>query len=161
MKKYRKFITSAVGFTFLVVGTTGVTFRFFFKNHVLQDIHGWLGVAMVVAACFHIFQNLGSIRGYLRDPRVWSLVVPIFLVIIYFGFIHKETNRGVNTQDVVHKLLPGRATDIAKAFGKDVNTILASMTSDGVRVTGPEETIEAIGRDNKRRPESILLYFVN
>ena len=42
MNKHRKYVTSAVGFTFLVVGITGVIFQFFFKNPVLTHIHGWL-----------------------------------------------------------------------------------------------------------------------
>ena len=73
MIKYRKFITLALGFAFLIVGVTGVFFKFFFKNHAMTEIHVWLGLAMVVAATLHISQNIRPISSYLKNPRVLTL----------------------------------------------------------------------------------------
>ncbi len=94
MNKFRRFVTSGVGLTFLVVGATGVLFQFFFKTRPLVQIHAWLGVAMVAVALIHIVQNWRSMLGHLRDWRVYSLVIPAGLAIWYVSqHSHKEGRR--------------------------------------------------------------------
>ena len=146
MNQYRRFVTSGVGFTFVVVGTTGVIFQFFFKNHFLEQIHGWLGVAMVVVAIIHIVQNWASLRNHFRDRRVFGLLIPIAVLCILFGLGQREKGRpreggrGMNPREVFSKLSQAKANDVAKVFGKEVNSVLASMKSDGLQVSGSGET---------------------
>jgi hypothetical protein len=160
MNKYRKFITSSVGFTFMVVGFTGIIFKFFFKTHPLEEIHGWLGTAMVAAALFHIAQNWGPLKSYLRQASVLALLVPVVLVIAFFSFAPAENGRGPNPKEIVRKLSHGKTSDVAAAFGQDVNRVVSSMQNDGIQVASADETIEALARENNRPPEALLAYFV-
>ncbi len=94
MSKFRRFVTSGVGLTFLVVGATGVLFQFFFKTRPLVQIHAWLGVAMVAAALIHILQNWRSLLSHLRDWRVYLLLIPTGLAIWYVSqHSHREGHR--------------------------------------------------------------------
>jgi len=94
MSKFRRFVTSGVGLTFLVVGATGVLFQFFFKTRLLVQVHAWLGVAMVAVALIHILQNWRSMLGHLRDWRVYSLIIPAGLAVWYIIQLpHKEGRR--------------------------------------------------------------------
>lgn len=160
MNKYRKFVTSSVGFTFVVVGITGVIFQFFFKNHVLQEIHGWLGVAMVVVAVTHTLQNWKSLQSHLRDWRVFILLLPMVLVMAFFAFGQKQASREVNPKEVIAKLAQANADGLATALGKDVNLVFALMKSDGLQVVGADKTVQQLAQENKKSPASILVYFV-
>jgi hypothetical protein len=160
VNRYRKFVTSSVGFSFLVVGTTGVIFKFFFKNHVLENIHGWLGIAMVAAALFHIFQNWPSLRNHFRDPRVFGLLLPIVLLMVFFALRPEEPKSGLNLREVTHKLSLGKSTDVAQAFGKDLGTITSAMALDGVHIKNPSQTIGSIAQDNHKSPDFVLAYFI-
>lgn len=94
MSKFRRFVTSGVGLTFLVVGATGVLFQFFFKTRPLVQIHAWLGVAMVAIALIHILQNWRSMLSHLRDWRIYSLIIPAGLAVWYIIQLpHKEGRR--------------------------------------------------------------------
>lgn len=105
MSKFRRFVTSGVGLTFIVVGATGVLFQFFFKTRPLVQIHAWLGVAMVAVALIHILQNWRSMLGHLCDWRVYSLVIPAGLAVWYIIQLpHKDgrremTGRGPRTEE--------------------------------------------------------------
>lgn len=167
MNKYRKFITTSVGFTFLVVGATGVIFQFFFKTPVLEHIHGWLGVAMVAAALLHILQNWKPLQNHLRDGRVFLLLIPIVAVIalLTFGIGQKEKGgRGaggkVSPRDLIGKLAQAHASDVAKVFGKDVTAVLSKMKGDGLQADSPEATVQELAQGNRQSPEGILVYFV-
>jgi len=160
VNKYRQFFTSGVGLTFVIVGLTGVIFQFFFKNHVLEEIHGWLGVAMVAVAIMHISQNWRPLKNHLRDRRVFILLIPIILLIAFFTFGKRETNQGMNPRVVMRKLYQASADDVARAFGKDVNLVFTSMKGDGLHVGNNNETVQELARDNRKSPETILVYFV-
>ena len=162
MHRYRKWVTTGVAFTFVVVGVTGVCFKLFFRNHTLEEIHGWIGLLLVAAAVGHIYQHWGSLRRHLRDWRVFLLAVPIVLIIAgsSFGDQH-EPGTGINPREIIHKLSQASAANIATVFGKDINTVLASMKRDGLHVEGSDESVEQLARANQKPPEGILTYFTN
>ena len=159
MNRYRKFVTSGVGFTFVVVGVTGVVFKFFFKNHPLEEVHGWIGLAMVAAAVLHIGQNWGSLRSHLRDWRVYLLLVPIVLVFVLVAVGQREEGGRGNPRAVIQKLAQGRVNDVARAFGKDANAVMATMRGDGLQVGGGDQTVAELARQNQQPPDGILTYF--
>jgi hypothetical protein len=159
MNKYRQFFTSGVGFTFIIVGITGVIFQFFFKNRVLEEIHGWLGVGMVTLAIAHVFQNWRPLKKHLGDRRVFILLLPILLVAAFLAFGKKETNEGMSPRAVVRKLVQASASDVAKVFGKDVNKVFASMKSDGLDASNTADTVQKIAGDNQKPAEAVLVYF--
>lgn len=160
LKQYRRFVTSSVGFSFLVVGITGVIFKLWFKNHVLEEIHGWLGLAMFVAAVLHIAQNWGPIKNYLRDLRVLALLIPIIVAIAFIVFGQKEEGRGPNPRQVVHRLAEGSLADVAKVFGKDLNAVVSDMKNDGLNVGDTSARLEDIAKANNKPPEGLLTYFL-
>jgi len=160
MNTSRKFVTTSVAFTFAIVGVTGVIFQFFFKNQVLEKVHGWLGVAMVAAGAIHLIQNWGPMRGHLRHWRVYLLLIPIAAAVCLFAFGRRQAAQGVNPGEVFGKLAAASAENVARVFGKDVGAVTTRMQADGLRVAAPGETIQQIAKENQASPQRILGYFV-
>jgi len=157
--KFRKFVTTSVGFSFLVVAVTGVIFKFFFKTRPLEDIHGWLGVTMVAAALLHIIQNWKPLQNHLRDWRVFLLLVPICSVMVFFG-TQQEAKSKLNPKQVVRKLANASSADLAKVFGKEPDSIIAFMKKDGLQVDSSDETVKSLAEKNNTSPDNILSCFV-
>lgn len=159
--KYRRFITASVFFTFAVVGVTGVTFKLFFKTHTLQEIHGWLGLALVVAALGHMTQNWRTLQIYLRDRRVLSLmipVIPVIAVIVGFAFAPAERPRP-NPRALLQQLSQGHVRAVAAAFQQNPEVALRAMEKDGLKISQEDPTVDELARENHRPPEAILQYF--
>lgn len=158
---FRKFISTGIGFIFLVVGITGVIFQFFFKNQVLESIHGWLGVAMVVVAVIHVIQNWKPLRNYLKQPVVYALLVPIILWCAYFALLQKPARGGgFSPRMLIGKLSDAKPTDLAKVFGKDISTVSAKMNQDHVEVQNSEQSLKQIAQANGKEPQALLGYFL-
>jgi hypothetical protein len=160
VNRYRQFFTSGVAFTFLVVGVTGVIFQFFFKTKLLEEIHGWLGVAMVASAAVHIFQNWRPLKRHLQDRRVYALLLPIVLLVAFFTLAKPEKDQGVSPRAVVRKLSQAHAADVARTLGRDIDTVYASMKADGLQVRDSGVTVQELAGDNRKPPEAILYYFM-
>ena len=125
----------------------------------MESIHGWLGIALVVAAIFHITQNLNQLKRHFRDRRVFVLLVPVLLLIAFFSLAPGEPNRGLPAKELVHRISLGRATDVAKVFGKDITTVVEALRKDSIQVGANDETIEAIAHENHKPMEALLVYF--
>jgi hypothetical protein len=163
MSGTRKFVTTGVGFTFVVVGTTGILFQFFFKNQTLTSIHGWIGTALVAAGMVHVAQNWKPLRKHLQDRRVFLLLIPIFLLIAtvsFASFGEDRHHREGNPREVMQKLSQASVRDLAKVFGKDVNSVLALMAGDRLRVGTPDQTLSQLAQNNQKPPEALIGYFV-
>jgi len=158
MHTFRRFVTSSVGFSFIIVGLTGVIFKFFFKNHTLEEIHAWVGLVMVAAALFHIIQNWNALKRHLLDTRVYALLIPIG-VICGLIVLRGEPKAGLNPRRVMRQITQASADNVAKTFGKDVHQVIISMQKDGIAVDSSEETLAQLAEKNHRPPEKILAYF--
>lgn len=156
----RRFVTMAVAFTFAIVAVTGIVFQFFFKTRTLEHIHAWLGLAMTAAAAVHVLQNWRPMSAYLRDARVYALLVPIAVVVGYFAFEPAATNPGPSPRLVVAKLSSAHADDLARAFGKPIESVFAAMAADGLAPADAGETIAHLAERHHLAPDRVLGYFV-
>ena len=163
MNKLRSYITVGVGFCFLVVAITGVTFEFFFKTKFLENIHGLVGVGMAAFALFHIVQNGRPLLVHFRNWRVYLLLVPIFAAI---GFSQRAISTKQRAGDdlnpgmVLGKLTSARAETVAQVFGKDFTTVAKQLEKDGLHVPDAGATIQQIAESNHTGPRRILGYFL-
>lgn len=160
MNKYRKYITSGVGFTFLIVGVSGVIMQFFFKNQVINHIHAWLGIGMFVFAVVHILQNWSPMKNHLKDWRVFLLLIPVVITVAFTLTGGREERRGMNPRELMSKLSQAKNTDLAKVFGKNFDSVAAQMKSDGLQVDGANLTVQQLAQNNHQPTDRILSYFV-
>ena len=142
-----------------MVGGSGVFFKLFFKTALLVEIHGWMGMAMFAAAVVHIAQNWVSIKSYLRDWRVLTLILPILVAVCYFVFWQKETDRGVKPRQLLVRLANGSMENVAKALGKNPDAMVQLMRQEGIKVDGFKETINETAKQNQMIPEKVFGYF--
>jgi hypothetical protein len=77
---------------------------------------------------------------------------------VIFG--QTENGFGANPRDVMNKLSQANANEVAKVFGKDVNSVFASMKTDGLQVKSGDESLIQLAFQNHRPPEGILFYFL-
>lgn len=158
MLRLRRFVTSTVAFSFVVVGITGVVFKLWFKTSTLEEIHGWVGLWLVAAASLHIVQNWRSLTKHLRDPRVYALLVPI-VAVIATSTLQKEPPRGPGPRAVMNKLLGAPAGDVAHVLGKQIDVVCAAMKRDGLQVCAADQTVAQLADRNHEQPERVLGYF--
>lgn len=160
MKNYRNFITGGTAFAFLVVASTGLTFEFLFKTHLLEKIHTWVGITMVALVCLHISQNFKSLRHHLARPRTYAMLLPILLIAAFFAASPEQPKSKINPKQIVSRLSQASLADLAKVFAKDANTVVQVMQKDGVRVTGTDQNLQSLSQENQKSPDSLLAYFL-
>ncbi|MBS2036828.1 hypothetical protein JST97_17690 [bacterium] len=160
MKNYRNFITGGTAFAFLVVASTGLTFEFLFKTHLLEKIHTWVGITMVGLVSLHVFQNFKSLRHHLARPRTYAMLLPILVIAAFFAASPEPTKSKTNPKQVLARLSGAKIADLSKVFNREPAAIVQAMQKDGLRVSGAEQSLQSLGEANQRPPESLLSYFL-
>lgn len=158
MNACRKYITSGTGFAFLVVAGTGLFFKLFFKNHALEEIHGWVGILMLIFASLHLYQNWKSFTNHLKDFKTWLNLAPIAIIIALFSFGESETNQ-IGPKQVMGNLFSSNITVVSQVFKKDPEAVLLNMKNSGLTIDSSSQTLSKVAEDNKKKPQELLVYF--
>lgn len=61
--------------TMTLCGVTGVLMFFHFRGHLMNELHIWSGLALIVAMVFHLVRYRRALANHLRHWPVWSLFV--------------------------------------------------------------------------------------
>lgn len=154
----RKYFTSLVAFSFLVVGGTGLYFKLFSKNHTLEEIHTWIGIIMVVAAIVHLIQNMKSMLIHLKQLKVYLLLIPIFIIILVFSLEGAKEPKGLDPKAISRKVLEAKIIQIAPLFNKSPEEIVYKIKNDGLSVSNSEQSLSEIARNNHQPPPKMFKY---
>lgn len=154
-------MTSAVGFTFLVVAITGVIFKLFFKNHTLEEVHGNLGLLMIVAALFHIFHNWKSLTNHLKMSKVFLVLIPIFLVLVV-SVVERKSSSGLNPRMVIGKMTQASIEELAIVFKKKPEEVIEHMKKDGWQVQDQKQSLsEVMESKSSKNSLEVIQYFTD
>jgi hypothetical protein len=78
----------------------------------------------------------------------------------FFDLQKEPPERQINPRQVVRRLSKSSVADLAKVFGKDLDTVFISMKRSGLQVECGNETVKELAEKNKTSPDSLLTYFV-
>lgn len=160
MNALRKYITSGTGFAFFVVAGTGLFFKFFFKSHALEEIHGWVGILMMVLALLHLYQNWKPFLNHLKDFKVWLNLVPILIIIALFSFGGNESTQ-ISPKLVMGNLVNSKVSTVAEVFKQETESVLVKMKNNGLAIDSATQTLSEIAEKNQKKPQDLLVFFVN
>jgi hypothetical protein len=71
--KQKNFVSLMMSFAFLAISTTGILFYFDFKPGPVKGIHVLFGLMLIGFAIFHIMNNWGSLKLYMKDKASGSV----------------------------------------------------------------------------------------
>lgn len=158
MNAFRKYITSGTGFSFLVVASTGLFFKFFFKSHALEEIHGWVGILMMILAILHLYQNWKAFLNHLKDLKVWLNLIPIVFIVALFSLGESDNNQ-IGPKQVMGNLFSSNITVVSEVFKQNPENVLLKMKNGGLNIDSSAQTLSEIAEENQKKPQDLLIYF--
>lgn len=77
--------------TMTLCGITGVLMFFHFRGRLMNELHIWSGLALIVAMALHLVRYRRALANHLRHWPVWSLFV---LSLVLIGAAVMTAGRG-------------------------------------------------------------------
>jgi hypothetical protein len=152
-KFLRNYATPLSLAAFAAIGVTGVMMFFGVRNHQLNGIHEWIGVAFVVIAVLHIFRNaksFGLMLAQTRSKIVVGVLCTAAALLIGASFISGgrggHGGPGGPGMVVVQRLSYTPIAQLAPAFGLSSGQLISRLRKGGVVVSGPGQNFAEISQ---------------
>lgn len=126
--KDKMFVMSFVILSALIIGVTGLMLEVdLFENYV-KDLHSFIGVVVVVAILFHIWQNIAGVKRYSSSSIFKKLaLVAVAVIVISVGASVAESFYGHEHSKVDSHVLSAVSD---KIFALELNQSLTILTGN-------------------------------
>lgn len=84
MKK-KNLVSLSIALAFLTLATTGILLYIKQKPHFVEMTHTIFGLLFVTVAIFHIVNNWGSLKAYMRDRNTGSIQKELIVSLVVIG----------------------------------------------------------------------------
>jgi hypothetical protein len=146
--------------SFAVVAVTGVLMFFHAATGFSKVAHEWLGWLLVIGAVAHTALNWKPFVAYFRKPAALAIIV----VLLILGLASLVASPGGGPgghgprafMAVADALETSSLRVIAQVAKTSPETIVEKLTTQGLKVRGPEQTIREIASENGARGIEIL-----
>jgi len=146
--------------SFAVVAVTGVLMFFHAATGLSKVAHEWLGWLLVLGAVAHTALNWKPFVAYFRKPAALAIIVVLLvlgvasLVVPPLGGGREHGPRSFMA--VADALETSSLRVVAQVAKTSPETLVEKLTTLGLKVVGPEQTIREIASENGTRGIELL-----
>lgn len=160
MSPLLKHSTPALTAIFPVMGVTGLMMFFHVGQQAVEDLHGWFGLGMIVAASLHLARNWAAVRGYARAGAALKIafagaIIGVIGFLTAGQFEGEEGGRG-GPQAIFAALERSPVRELAPLFDETPEAMEARLLAAGLRGVSVEASPRDIASASGREVREVL-----
>jgi len=151
-----RYATPFITGLFLVSLVSGVALFFHVGQSTFHEMHEILSMVLIVPFVLHVWKNWRSVTNYIKRAPMWIALAVSLVISIPFAIPSSGEGRSGPPQfALAMAVMNAKIADVAPVFGTDGATLAAKLTEAGLQVTGPEETLAAVGEASAQSTEAV------
>jgi len=153
---FNKYATPFITGLFLISLVSGVALFFHVGQATFREMHEILSMVLIVPFVLHVWKNWRAVTNYLKRAPMWiGLAISLVIALPFAMSSETEGRSGPPQFALAMAVMNAKITDVAPVFGTDGATLAAKLTEAGLQVTGPEETLAAVGEASAQSTEAV------
>ncbi len=137
----RKWATPLTIGTFLLMGVTGVLIFFHLDSGFNNTAHEWVGLVMVMAVGFHVFNNFPSFRKNLQS--VWGKrIIGAFAALLALSFLSFGQGGEPPVRAMMGRLASAPLSAVAQVLETDPAVLVERAKAQGLAVDGAHQSLK-------------------
>ena len=152
---FNRYATPFITGLFLVSLVSGVALFFHVGQSTFHSMHEILSMVLILPFVLHVWKNWRSVTNYVKRAPMWIALVVSVLISIPFAIPSGEGRSGPPQFALARAVMQGKIADVAPVFGTDGATLAAKLTAAGLTVSGPEDTLAALGQASGKSTEAV------
>lgn len=139
--------------TFALMACTGVLMFFHWHTHLQEEIHAWLGWAVVAAAVLHVVCNLALFKRHFTGRRLAvGLLAVALAVLVGTSLMRPAGSQGPSVPAVAVQALAGTPLHtLAEVFGLSVADARQALAGAGLALPDDASTLNAAAQGSRDR----------
>ena len=153
---FNKYATPFITGLFLISLVSGVALFFHVGQATFREMHEILSMVLIAPFALHLWKNWRSVTTYMKRAPMWIALALSVLIAVPFAMPSGEAGRSGPPQfALAMQVMKGKIADVAPLFGTDGAGLAAKLSAAGLKVTGPEDTLAAVGDASGQSVEAV------
>ena len=152
---FNRYATPFITGLFLVSLISGVALFFHVGQSTFHSMHEILSMVLIVPFVLHVWKNWRSVTNYVKRAPMWIALVVSLVISIPFAIPSGETRSGPPQFALAMAVMNAKIADVAPVFGTDGATLAGKLAEAGLTVSGPEDTLAALGQASGKSTEAV------
>ncbi|ETD90158.1 DUF4405 domain-containing protein [Rhodobacter capsulatus] len=152
---FNRYATPFITGLFLVSLISGVALFFHVGQSTFHEMHEILSMVLILPFVLHVWKNWRSVTNYVKRAPMWIALVVSLLISIPFAIPSGEGRSGPPQFALAMAVMNAKIADVAPVFGTDGATLAAKLSEAGLKVTGPGDTLAAVGTASGKPVEAV------
>ncbi|WP_444454093.1 DUF4405 domain-containing protein [Rhodobacter capsulatus] len=152
---FNRYATPFITGLFLVSLISGVALFFHVGQATFHEMHEILSMVLILPFVLHVWKNWRSVTNYIKRAPMWIALVVSLVISIPFAIPSGEGRSGPPQFALAMAVMNAKIADVAQVFGTDGATLAAKLTAAGLKVTGPDQTLAAVGTASGTSTEAV------
>ena len=144
----------------LIVLGSGLFMFFVFKNHLIEEVHGQIGLVFTLGVILHTFANWKPLVQYLKKLQSYLVIIPMALIIAFLIFNNDPKKPNLSPGIIFSKIESSSVSTVSLLFKVDPRFVREKFNQLGVKVENDNQTIEEIAKMNHKNPKEIIGIFL-
>jgi hypothetical protein len=161
MSALKKIATPLTIFASCVVLATGLWMYLFSKSHLLEEVHGQVGLLFALAVVLHLVINWKPFVFHLKRKAGYLTLIPVIAIAsaVMIKEMGGDKNRQPSIPMMLRQLENAEIATLSKAFGIEETSVLGAMKADGLAIETGSTTLKSAAQANGKEPRDLFRYF--
>lgn len=152
-----KYVTAITTALFLAVAASGVAMFFHVGKHVVEQMHEWLAIALVLAAALHVYKNWGALKTYFKRR---TIVIPLALTVIAaaaFIVPAAMSQRQNPIPGLLNAMQSAKLADVGRIIDVPAEELQSALKAQGFIIESADQRLSEIASASQRPPMAVVM----
>lgn len=159
MKFINKYTTAVTTALFLAIAASGIAMFFHLGKHMVEEMHQWFGMGLVLVAGLHVFKNWSAMVGYFRRKTIYiPLVLTAIAAVAFIVPASLEQRGGGNpVRALMSAMQSARLADVGKVLEVSSADLEAALKQKGFIIESSGARLSEIAKASGKPPQAALM----
>lgn len=144
----------------LIVLGSGLFMFFAFKNHLIEEVHGQIGLVFTFGVILHVLANWRPFLQYLKKIQSYLVIVPMAVIFAILVFSNDQKKSNLSPGMIFSKMEASNVSTLSLLFKIDSNAVKIRFEKLGIVVDNDSQTIAEIAKLNGRNSKEVIGLFL-
>lgn len=144
----------------LIVMGSGLFMFYAFKNHLIEEVHGQIGIVFTLGVILHVLANWRPLVQYLKKIQSYLAIIPMALIIAFLVINNDQKKLNLSPGIIFSKMEASSVSTLSLLFKIDQSSVKIKFEKFGIKVDNDNQTIAEIAKLNNRNPKEVIGLFL-
>jgi hypothetical protein len=138
----------------IAVFTSGVMLFFHWGEKHVEDLHEWMGMALVIFTVWHSMVNWRPLKKHLKSHTVWLFFILTLVFSSAFVYSSSQAEQDIETI-LIRRIESAPLRTVAAVLSLSERELISRARQQNIQIDNLDQSIIEIARSTRTHPQEI------